>query len=763
MRHLRRISPFWFISLVLLAVYLWTWTESISLSLRVVDGQCTAALYGRSTTIDCPGLDGGSLAAIFGKSDPPLGQGRGLLERLSPKSTWTQLIIRDSGGRALRAGGPLPAEFEVEGTLRRPNEPGGIVLLLPDSDDGWAFLPDGSTRRGVWWTWRDGEPSAPMQGIPMDKPLPAQAQSFLRLLLDSWQGAVVLFTSAWLVAWCIRQLTTRIITLRHRPRRVPGILAIILPVLFTFAVALHVAVDVLERIPHVQDSVTYLFQAQTLARGELTAPAPPLAEPERTPHFDQEFLLVRDGRWFGKYPPGYPAVLALGVLANAHWLVNPLLAALTVSLIYVLARLAGRRPPARASAVGQRATNHSPERAAPPTSNPLETANWTLLLLATSPFFLIMSGSLMAHSAELFWTALFMVAWARAIHHQGRRWAVAAGLAMGMLFLTRQFTALTVGLSFGVGLMVLYWWTARRDQPGLRPMLHLRAPALRLLLFAAPFVLVLLGYQAALTGNPFTDPRLLYWPYDRVGFGPGYGESQNVFAFVPTNVGPAQVWYDDPAQPPRGNSPSLGLYNLGRNLGALHESLFAWPPLLTLSFVWLAFLLRRPSAADWALLLVAVAVAGGYIGFWAAGIAYGPRYFYAALPSLVILSARGIGALATATDRRVATVVVLALAAYGLASLPSTIEQYRGYNFVNAQERVAIEARVERPALVLATVSETDWWEYGSLFSGNTPWLDGEVIYARDLGPDENERLRAAYPSRRAYLWRDNRLTLLEP
>ena len=122
--------------------------------------------------------------------------------------------------------------------------------------------------------------------------------------------------------------------------------------------------------------VAYLCQAQTLARGRLWAPAP--AEPT---FFEQEFLLVRDGRWFGKYPPGYPLVLALGVLAGKPWLVNPILAALTVLLLYLLRQgLYGR-------ATGQVA----------------------ILLMLTSPLFLFMSSSMMAHTAELFWTTLLAV------------------------------------------------------------------------------------------------------------------------------------------------------------------------------------------------------------------------------------------------------------------------------------------------------------------------------------------------------------------
>jgi len=388
------------------------------------------------------------------------------------------------------------------------------------------------------------------------------------------------------------------------------------------------------------------------------------------------------------------------------------------------------------------------------------------MLLAMSPFFLVMSGSLMAHAAELFWTALFMVAWARAVAGGRGRWAAAAGIAIGMLFLTRQFTALTVGLSFGVGWAVLSRWQARRAPTmGAAPRRAtlVRSAVPRLLLFAAPFVLALLGYQAAVAGDPFTDPRLLYWPYDRVGFGVGTGEAQNVFTFVATSAGAAQQWADDPTQPPRANSPSLGLYNLGRNVVALQENLFAWPPLFALGFVWLAFLLRRPVAADWVLLIMAVAVAGGYIGYWAAGIAYGPRYFYAALPSLVLLSARGLSALAGATSRRATGLLLLALVAYSLVALPAHIEAYRGYNFVSREQRAAVEQAVDGPALVFVSVSETDWWEYGSFFSGNSPWLDGEFVYARDGGLAANEALRAAFPGRAAYLWRGGQLIPLSP
>jgi hypothetical protein len=729
-----RLSAFWAVAFALLLVYVWTWTESATVTLRVADDLCAAQLYGRATTIPCSGLAGGELATFTGKSTPPIGRGRGPLDRLAPGSAWGRLEVRDEDGRLLATDEPLPDSFMVTATLRRPNEPAGLVLLPPGSDTGWVFLPDGETRRGIWGLWADAEPAASIRGIPFDKPLIAQTQSFLRLLLDGWQGAVLLFVAAWGVTWLVERFATRKSSIFPTPASWPVKLLLLPAILFTFAVSLHVALDVLEGIPHVQDSVTYLFQAQTLARGDLTAPAPPLAGPARSEHFNQEFLLVRDGRWFGKYPPGYPAVLAIGVLAGGHWLVNPLLAALTLPLLYALAKIL-----------------YADER--PKNFGVLAHA---CLLLTVSPFFLVMSGSFMAHAAELFWTALFMVAWARAVAGGRGRWAVAAGVALGMLYLTRQFTALTVGLSFGVG-----WAMLSRRQAGRAA--HFRSAVPRLLLFAAPFGLALLGYQAVVTGDAFTDPRLLYWPYDRVGFGPGIGEAQNVFTFVPTSAGPAQQWAGDPAQPPRGNSPSLGLYNLGRNFSALQGTLFAWPPLLTLSLVWLAFLLRRPVAADWVLLVMAAAIAGGYIAYWAAGIAYGPRYFYAALPALILLSGRGLSALAAATSRRATAILLLALVGYSFVALPAHIEAYRGYNFVSGEPRAAIEQAINGPALVFVSVSDTDWWEYGAFFSGNTPWLDGEFVYARDRGQAANEALGAAFPGRAAYVWRAGQLIPLSP
>lgn len=779
-----------------------TQTETLTVELHVADGRCTAVLYGRSSTIDCPELARGasltpkvSYAGSWYVLDPR----RAADPRLP--MTWRDVRLTDGDGRPLAEGAPLPLAFNVRARLLRPREPAALVLYSPDYfgqvAPAWAFIVDGPNRRGVWWEWEGatwdlhGRPSTALSGIPLEWPTGQQLKPLIGVLLSGGLGSMALVLPLLRILLSqpsgsrpapiipgLSQFTARLATFATRHPSLVTRCSVLVAILFAFAVASHVAISVLGRIPHVQDSVTYLFQAQTLARGAVTAPAPPLATAEHTAHFDQEFLLVRDGRWFGKYPPGYPAVLALGVLARAPWLVNPLLAALTVALFYALARrfrqTTDHRPPPPAS------LNTAPLNTAPPTTDLLAP-----LLLATSPFFLVMSGSLMAHTTELFWTTLFMLAWITALarrpahRHPGRAislvtrhsshvtpWPLLAGVALGMLFLTRQYTAATIGLSFGAGWLVAQRLAGRRRQtPHDSPQTATRlntAPLITdllntalLLLTALPFLLALLAHQHAVTGNALTDPRLLYWPYDRVGFGPDIGQPENAFDVTQTSAGLAIAWFSDPTQPPHGHSPARGLFNLTRNLEALESHLFGWPPLLTLAFVWLAFLLRRPSAGDWVWLLVALAVAGGYVAYWHAGIAYGPRYLYAALPALVILSARGVAALTATIGRDWAAAILVVLIGYNLWQLPGHVASYRVYNFISGSGQQRVEAAARTPALVFITPKEGDWWEYGAYFSGNTPWLDGPVVYARDLGLAENDRLRAHFPHRTAF-----RLTL---
>ena len=723
---------------LLVLLFVWTLTEEATVTVQVADGVCTAVLGARHSEIPCGEL---GYVGLYVNNQPSW-QHNGPLDWLAPHTVWRDVYWQDGTAPLTRLSfpptvswrrvlgewrydedegvihWPLPhsGDFMLQGVLRRPYQRAGILLLEADRDEGWLFVISGQTRQGTWWRWQNGQPMMPLQGIPFQKSALAQSQSLLRYLLRTHQAALLLL-GLWV--WLGKRKCAELNRTHGDFNEQEGIrrrwLLLLVAMAVTLAVTGTIASDVLQQIPHVQDSVTYLFQAETLARGRLWAPAP--AEPD---FFEQEFLLVRDGRWFGKYPPGYPLLLALGVLADMTWLVNPILAMLTVLLFYLLGR----------------------------ELYDWQVGLWATLLLMTSPFFLFMSGSMMVHAAELFWAVLAMWTWLQAIRCQSWSWLILAGLALGMLFLTRQITAVLVAITF---MAVIGWQTADWR--------HLFKQLGGLAGIVGIFVLLLLAYQTAVTGSPFTDPRLLYWPYDKLGFGDVVGEPENAFTVSVLEGNFATIWYTDSEQPPRGHTVDRGLFNTERNWRSLMENLFGWPPLLTLVFVWSLWLCWRPTLPDVALLSLLVATVGAYVAFWAAGIMYGPHYYYAALPALVLLTARGIVVMQTEANgriaRRLVTGLVLVLLTGNLGlNMPRQWAQHWGYNFVERPDLSAL-ATITEPTIVFVP-GEGDWWEYGRFFTFNTPWLDGRFVFARDLGDEINGRLLAHFPNHKVVYWRED-------
>src|SRR5258708_19100891 len=130
--------------------------------------------------------------------------------------------------------------------------------------------------------------------------------------------------------------------MRHpltRTRLTPGMIAVIMMAFFTLAAGVIINRTVFERLPHLEDEFGYLFQAKVFAGGHAYAvrsPEDPVAQ------FWQPFVIQpetqSDGvlKRFGKYTPGWPLLLTFGVLLGTPWLINPMLAMLSVALVYRL-------------------------------------------------------------------------------------------------------------------------------------------------------------------------------------------------------------------------------------------------------------------------------------------------------------------------------------------------------------------------------------------------------------------------------------------
>ena len=166
-------------------------------------------------------------------------------------------------------------------------------------------------------------------------------------------------------------------TLKRRVKSIDERLFVALAMVFVFGASLFLVVFVLGGVPHVQDSIVLMFQARIFAMGEVGVPAP-----EHFEFFQYPFLTVENGLLHAKYLPMHSLILALGILLGAELLVQPILAAFSLLLIYLIAR----------QLYGQL------------------TAKATALLVAVSPFFLYMHTSFFSHTTSLLFFSLFMLA-----------------------------------------------------------------------------------------------------------------------------------------------------------------------------------------------------------------------------------------------------------------------------------------------------------------------------------------------------------------
>jgi 4-amino-4-deoxy-L-arabinose transferase-like glycosyltransferase len=462
-----------------------------------------------------------------------------------------------------------------------------------------------------------------------------------------------------------------------------------------FAASGLIADLVFERVPHLEDEVAYLFQARVFAAGKAYVDAP-----FETNCFFAPFIVDHDGRRFGKYPPGWPALLALGVKLGQAWWVNAAGAALTTALVFRLGHaMHGRLTGSIAAA-----------------------------LSVTSPFVLLLAGSLMSHTWSLVFVTVFLWCYYRAREADSGRdgWSLSAGIALGAAFAIRPFTALLIALPAAVDALLR-----------LRNRRVWRAAWVVTLGFV-PLALLVPAFNALWTGDPLVSPYRLFWPYDRLGFGPGTGPM------------------------PGGNTVWLGLSGSLAALGHLANDLLGWPT-LSLAPAVLLFLFKPRRWQDRFLAFTTLALIFGYALYWTSGDVFGPRYAYESVSALLVLSAAGILRVGDWARRRgrlgllVAALVALVIADLAFY-LPHQLRAYRGLYGITAEPREAVSTADLHNALVIVREAR-GWWDYAVLFSLNGPTLDGDVVYASDCGPDNGE-LVARYPGRTVYTFDSSTMTL---
>jgi hypothetical protein len=485
--------------------------------------------------------------------------------------------------------------------------------------------------------------------------------------------------------------------------------------LLGFLASALVTQRIFEGIPHIEDEIAYVWQAKALADGQFKISSPSQPKSLLVP-----FVVDFEGERFGKYPPGWPALLSLAIQLELRAWINPLLAGLGVWLTYLL----GKRH--FSQVIGLLAAG----------------------LTVSSPFFLMNSGSLLSHPLGLVLSALFTLAWLEAFWKNsaekedgnttssGKRWwfSILSALALGALILTRPMTAMAVALPFAIhGLYLLF----RSDS----------LTRLRLFVFslvAMVFVGLFFIWQYSLTGNALINPYTLWWSYDKVGFGPGHGHEIN------------------------GHTLNLAWMTLRQSLDSASNDLFGWE---SMSWVFLPFGLWANRRNPKGLLIgsVIISIILVYTTYWIGGTLFGPRYYYEGLYSLTLISAAGIAWLAgwpcapgqvyiSATGwRKLRPLLVLfvvgVLVGINLTQyIPARLDGMKGLYNIELADQSPFKTQTARalaPALVL--VHTERWMEYGALLDLQDPQYTSPFIFAWSITPSVDASVANDFPDRTVY------------
>ncbi|HEY8173652.1 MAG TPA: glycosyltransferase family 39 protein, partial [Dehalococcoidia bacterium] len=365
------------------------------------------------------------------------------------------------------------------------------------------------------------------------------------------------------------------------------------------------------------------------------------------------------------------------------------------------------------------------------------------LMLGASPFFLMQASTFMSHNTAAFYllvSLLFLV-------YADRRpvlFPALAGIFLGLIFNTRQLTGAALVPPFAL-FMLTYPLPKGRRMTGMKQVAAFAAGALFMLL-------LYFAYRYATTGDAFIRETVQ--------------GGDETFGFA------------------GGHSVRAGIAHDQTQMALLILVLNKWPVWIGLAFVLLPFVLGTRSRWDWFFLLGTVFLMGAYTLFHYHGVMYGPRFWYEAMPFLVLLAARGADLAATffaAAAARLSRLirsdgapnaqwagialtygVVIVLTVTGTRTwlygsgrdwsvgfMPNRANELRGFNGIDNVLVSRVHAAGLDDALVL--MNKCPYWQcYGNVFWLNSPALDGNVVYALD-DPATNGELFEMFPGRRVY------------
>ena len=344
----------------------------------------------------------------------------------------------------------------------------------------------------------------------------------------------------------------------------------------TFVFALVLTFYSFDARPTTADEIAQLWHAKILLNGRLALP------PDPNPEFFAIDNIIDRPVWMSQFPIGGPAVLAIGLMFGAAWLLNPILTALIAFNVYRFVQRAYGEPQARAAAV----------------------------VFAVSPMVLLMGATHMNHTPTAWLVTIALATlplWVAATDAgRQRRYASVIGTALGVAATIRPLDGVVAAVVMGLLMLAV---TARERGRGRASSLLVGAAA-----GVVPIALLLLANWMT-TGNPL-----------RFGYEVLWGANHSLGLHDDPTGNPHTAW----------RAFMLGIkYVMQVNWVAT-----MWPVPVLLIVAGGLVLARRPNRWDVFLFGFFGAQVLLYAFYWHDGQFIGPRFLFSAIPALLILAAR---------------------------------------------------------------------------------------------------------------------------
>lgn len=447
------------------------------------------------------------------------------------------------------------------------------------------------------------------------------------------------------------------------------------------------------------DEVVYRFQADMYRDALVTIP-------DDGPAFRPWMSGVVDGERIMVFPPGWPAVMAIGLsLTDSETVAVALVIALLGPAMWWFAReLSGAR---RVAAVAGAA-------------------------MLVSPLVIVHSGTLLSYLPALVCELVFGAAVVRATRTGRMRVLLLGGLALGILFAMRPLDAGLIAVPFGGYLL----WTWRTGPRRLARAIGWGA------LGALPIVLIVLAYNARVSSGPFT------FPIEAAG-------GNNAFGFGVRNIAEGT--------PLTEVSASGSLRATALNLVELLQWIpAAWlgVPLAVVGGVILWKADRTKALLLFAICVIFPLVYAFYWGTLLVGVGrdiFGPFYYAPVwVPVVVLIALGGVrlwDARRSIAGPAAAGLVVVALVVAVLGTVFTLRPSVAALDLFTDRARAEaefIEGAPDDALIVLPMASDGPWILQPWNQYANSPELEGRIVFAADA-PDEVIDAIRRFPTRDAY------------